>query len=490
MRALNPTWILGTGADLGPALNQKARKICLLILVEMFYRQLNGNENRTIENLYSIARDVIEFLGLKATKDQREKVIENLMWSEGKSFAQFSFRDETFNEGTGEWEEHRFQFITLDHTFSNMNNGREVFKLTEESEEIIFKSQELMDELDISIQGLISEMLIRKGRYDDALTSLQNLDTKVRRLIERENEHWKQIIKDPKGAIYVEYKKWGKNLDEVRTQFNEEQERYKEMERILRTQMDWNEPQIGIIRLFNRIGVTRREHDKLANLVIGNIQKEFHFRTDPKLFSLMWNPPKTGFKATIMDEIIVPKGLQKPEEIFSVMNILFSPQKKFIYPLQWMVKKQGMHYKEIQFENDRDLLEEEEECLYRQDDYWDEAVELWTPFIEKLLIHGEVGVVDLVLLPESTLERWLSCKEAIDFWIMFLIGGTTPILVSNENLTASNDDQKFELLKKVMEQNIQLKALIGKTIMVTTINKKKIRIGEQFEMPPLKLSLA
>lgn len=485
IRTSNPMWTLVGGPDL-EHLNGYREKISLLVFTDVFYKELNDDNKRTKEDLIQIAYNVIKLMDLKPTRPLAEKVIDSLMWSEGKNFARFSFIARTFNEETNEWEEQRFQYFTLDRKYTDLENQIEVFKLTEESQEIVIKSQELMDEFDITVQGIISEILIKREKYKEALSTLQNLDTKVRRLIQKEEEHKKQILKDPKGAIYIEYKKWGETLEEVRQQFQEELARYDEMERILKSKFERDPHNPNITQLFYRIGVTRREHDKLAGLVIGNIQKEFNFRSDPKLFTLLWDPPKTSFKNTVMDGQVIPNGLQKPEDAFKMMNILFSPQKKFIYPIQWMIKEQGYRDRIIDFDDDDSMGGDDWEAETLDVD-WDEMVELWTPVMIELLNKGSVTNLFLLTLPEPHIQRWIECREAMDMWIIFLMREKEFTLP--ERMPDKTNDQKIGLIKRLAENNVDLKHLFGLKLKTKTLNQKIITIEKEVRIPPISIEL-
>lgn len=485
IRSTNPTWMLVSGPDIGH-LNVNREKVLLFVLTDIFYRKVYDNANRTKQDLYDVAFSVINHMNLKPTKELAEKIIDSLMWSEGKNFAQFSFIANSFNETTMEWEEQRFQYLTLDRQHTNLDEQYEVFQLTEEAEELVIKSQEVMAEFDLTIQTVISEILIRKGKFKQALTNLQNLDMKVRRLIYKEEEHKKQILKDPKGAIYIDYKKWGDSLDEVKDQFREELARYDEMDKMLKSRIEREPDNEDIFKLIYRISVTSREHDKLARLVIGNIQKEFHFRSDPSLFTLLWRPPETSFKQTVMEERILPKGLREPEDVFKIMNVLFSPAKKFIYPIQWMIREQGYREKQIDFDP-IDGEGDDIENTYKLDVDWDEIIDLWSPILMELLEKGEISNTHLLTLPESQLHRWMKCREAMDMWVLFMMRDRT--FTIPEIIPDRIDDQKIGLIGKAVEQNNKLRKILGQEVIVKPLNKRNIVIDEKVAMTPLRISL-
>ncbi|MFT4415527.1 hypothetical protein ACLM5H_16855 [Fredinandcohnia humi] len=486
IQSLNPSWLLGAGAEF-EHLTPYGRKIALMILTEVFYRSFYGNENRTIEDLYDIAKEAIAFYGLESTRELEEKIVDNLLWSKGKSYDHFSFRDETYDDRERSWVEHRFQYLTVVRLTDGFDKVREIYELTDESEDIVIKSQELEKEMDITIQGIISEMYINKGKFKQALNSLQNLNTRVLRLIEIEIEHEKDILKNPKRAIYLEDEKWMEKLEEVRDQFREEQKRYDEMERILRQKLAEEEGEAEIKELIIRVSLTRSNHDKLAHLVIGNIEKEFHFRTDEDLFTKLWNPPDTNFKTTVMEEKILPKGLAKPEDLFPIMHILFSPKKGFLYPLEWMVKEQGYLEKEVDFDEDG---EDTEKMVVHQKDSlnWEEMTDLWAPFIVDLLENGEVSVTEIMHLPDYMIERWVMCREAFDIWVLFWIQNEKRIYVSRENLE-SKIDHRLVLLRKLMEKNFYFEKLIGKEINISVRSIQTIRIADRVEVAPFKLRI-
>jgi hypothetical protein len=485
IRSTNPTWMIVGGPDL-KHLSPYREKISLMVFTDIFYKQLNSDVNRTKKDIVQVAYEVAKLMKLNPTKELAEKLIDSLMWSEGKDFARFSFLAETFNEEVLDWEEQRYQYFTLDREYSDLENQVEVFQLTEEAQELVIKSQEIMTEFDLTLQTVISEILIKKGKFKAALNTLQNLDMKVRRLIMKEEEHKKQILKDPKGAIYLEYKKWGESLEEVKMQFQEELARYDEMERMLKVRYEREPENEDISKLFYRISVTRREHDKLSQLVIGNIQKEFKFRSDPSLFTLMWRPPESTFKTTVMEEKIIPKGIRNPDDIFRFINILFSPSKKFIYPMQWMIKEQGYRNKQAEFDRP-DSFEDDDGVNLKLDIEWDEIVELWTPLIEEILEKGKISNTDLLTLPEHQLQRWIDCREAMDMWILFLMRDRT--FKIPEKLTDKSNDQKINLLGKVIGNNHQLKELLGREFIVKPLNKRTITIDGVVKMVPINISL-
>ncbi|MFK3957889.1 hypothetical protein [Pseudalkalibacillus hwajinpoensis] len=486
MRALNPTWLLGIGADLGEELNKKSRKIALIILTEVFYRELYEYENRTKEDLHHLAHYVInDFLGLSCSREISLKIIENLMWSKSKNYSQFSFRDEFYDENKDVWLEHRFQFLTLDRTKTIFDEDREVYSLTEESQEIVIKSHELEAEFNLTVSVMLAEMLVARGRYDKAITSLQHLDTKVRRLIEKEKEHKKQIMKDPKTAIYLHNMMWGDHLDDVRVQFQEELSRYREMERIISSEMEITSRKSELFNLLNRVNKTRQKHDKLAQLVISNIEREFRFRSDPIEFTKLWRGPRSSFKNTVMEKQIIPKGVKKPDDIFKFINILFSPKRPFIYPLQWMVKEQGLREKEIDFDNCSDG--ENNFNGKRLEVEWDSVVELWTPIFELLLKHGEVSITHLLEQPDNLINKWICNREAFDFWLLFSM--EREVIDFSQGSSQSVTDQKLQLVHKVVESNEQLVELKEKQLEVFVLNRNSIRIGDTVEFPPLKLKI-
>jgi hypothetical protein len=485
LKSVNPTWMLVGGPNL-EHLGPYREKLAMGIFVDIFYKQLNGDGNRRKDDLIQIAYDVAKYMKLNPTRDLAEKFIDSLMWSEGKNFARFSFMTKTFNEEIQDWEDHRYQYFTLDRESSDLNNQIEVFKLTEESEEVVIKSQEIMEEYDLTVQTVISVLLIKRGRFRQALNVLQILDVKVKRLIQKEEEHRRQIFKDPKGAIYLDYKKWGENLEEVRIQFQEEMARYDEMERILKFGFEREPDNPDITKLFYRIRITKREHDKLSRLVIGNIQKEFSFRTDETLFTKLWIPPKTTFRNTVMEEQVIPKGLCDPNDSFKIINILFSPQKKFIYPIQWMIKEHGNRDKPEEFDTSNESSDNDEGFM-KLDIKWDEIVDLWTPIFIELMNKGEISNIYLLNLSESQIQRWIECREAMDMWVLFLMRDQE--LSIPEKIPKNSNDQKIKLLGKVIENNIQLKGMLGKAIEVKPLNKTSILIDGKVEMVPIRIAL-
>jgi hypothetical protein len=456
-RSLIPTWHLGTGAQFGKLLPY-ARQLSFTLLVVVFFQELNDDERRTREDLIRAVEDICRYKGLGCSYDEAEKIVDSLLWSEGKHY-NFAFEDTYFDETDHQWKSYRFQFLVLDKEISDLDNGLQVYKLSEASQEIVLKTHEILEELDISMQQLIADMLIKNGRLTKALHMLDALDFKVRNLINEEKAHREDLVRNPKRALFENKTRWGRQLDKIKEQFAEERSRYDQMNRTLRT-LEVSEHERSIyLQLTDRIIKTSNYHDELAQLVIQNIRLEMQILTNH--FDGMWLPKGTSFKKDVWETNILTSGFASPDDMLALVETVFVPKKPFLLPLEWGIEEHSVFNRETTFVDGEETPEEDE--LDPIDLDWDTIISLWEHAFTTLLGTGELSIAWIKDLDEVTLSRWIAHKEAFDFWLSF---GTleTPIFITEDLLDESTDNPSILLIQKLIEKDEKFEALIGKSL--------------------------
>lgn len=478
-KSMNPSWMLGTGVDLGH-LQPYARPICLAILVRTFYKELSDDMNRTRQDLIRDVLDIItNEMNLECTYDLAEKFIESMMWSRSKKFAAFSFEDIWFNEETKKWETQRYQFFKLDREVSDLSIGYEVYQLSEESQEIVLKSQEIMEELDVNIQQLVAEMFIRKGNFKSALQALDTLRVHVRRLIGQEKELRETIRKNPKQVLFEQKQRWGRQLEDVKEQFQQELNQYTKMEKAIDRMKNIEDQEVTVQHLLGEILKTKRLHDALAKIVIENIQLEIEFRA--KWYFKLWAIPSPSFKDVIWEQSVRRRGLRKPDDMFQILEGMFSPKKGFIFPLEWMVIAQE-DSNVISFESAKESKQKELIPLSLD---WRKIVKLWKPFFYQLLTYKRIQVQDLVDLDKRSISEWVNCREAFDIWLSF--ASMEEDLVLTEDKLKSPTDDKILLIKKLIEEDPVFKELFNCTISTRNSLPHSIWIDGRIEVFPYEI---
>ncbi|MGE7649141.1 hypothetical protein ACQKM1_15325 [Peribacillus frigoritolerans] len=452
--------------DVGEELHPVREQVCLYILLEIFKREMKDDSRRSITHLEEIADMCIRNLQKSTTKEKNERIIEGMIWS-GKPEFLNAFKAPFFNEETKEWQEHSFRYLEEDMDFSIPEEQYYVYKLTEDSYEIIFMSLEVLDEYDIGIQSWVALQLIKSKNYREALDRLQRLILRVRKLIKNENRYSAELKRNPKIINSSNRIVGNKHKQNVETQFEEEKTRYLEMERILNKLGDNPDFEIEIMMLLEKINETRELHDNLAQVVIENIKTEIDIRKNH--FHLLWKTPRISFKEALWEDLILQKGFQEPDDMFTLLTMLYSPQTPFIYPLEWSVE-QVVTTPVIDIEED-DVNEgnDDNEVHIPVLDFRPLML-LWKPVFYDLLNKGKVQM-NAVFKDEETYEKWRNNKFAIELWNQFI---NSTLIVSKSDLLNSSD-QRVRLIKELIHEDEQFEALLNKKIVTEFIEKDQVR---------------
>ncbi|MED4697213.1 hypothetical protein [Peribacillus frigoritolerans] len=467
-KRLNPIWHLGRGMDVGKELNPVREQVCLYILLEIFQREVKDDSRRSILHLEEIADMCIRNLQMSTTKEKNERIIEGLIWSGDPQYLN-AFSAPFFNVEKMEWQEHSFRYLEEDMEYSIPEEQYYVYKLTEDSYEIIFMSHEIIDELDIDIQSWVALQLIKSKNYRDALDRLHQLIIRVRKLIKNESRYAAELKRNPKIINNSNRGLGSKHKQNVENQFAEEKTRYLEMERLLNKLGDIPDIEIEIMMLIDKINETRELHDNLAQLVIENIKTEIDIRKNH--FHLLWKKPRISFKEALWEDLILQKGFQEPDDMFSLLTMLFSPQTPFIYPLQWSVD-QVVTTPVIDIEDDdgNDNDYDYNEVNVPLTDYKSMML-LWKPLFLDLLENKKVQMKS-VFDDIETYEKWRNNKFAIELWNQFI---NSPLVVSKADLLNSND-QRVRLIKELIHEDEVFEALLNKQIVTEFIEKDEFRL--------------
>lgn len=464
-KRLNPIWSLGTGMDVGE-LSPYIRHICLDIILEIFKREVRADERRTIPELEYLTKQVLTKYNFQASMERSERIVEGLIWSGDPRYLN-AFKAPYFNEKQQQWEEHSFRFLEEELESSNLEEQIYVYKLTEESYEIIFMSHEILDELDIDIQSWVALQLIKSGNYRDALDRLQRLIIRVRKLIKKESRLSVEIKRNPK--IINSYTRFTgqDHKKNVETQFAEEKERYMEMERLLGKINDALDLEVEVSTLLEKINETRELHDNLAQLVIENIKTEITIRKNH--FHLLWKKPRISFKESIWEDLILQKGFADPDDMFKLLSMIFSPKKPLIYPLDWSMEQDvTMPAIDIDGDDDDESSDDDDEFIIPPTD-WKPLVELWKPVFYELLKKGTIHLHSVFDDDESK-SVWLNNKYAIELWNQFV---NNSLFVTKQDLLNSSD-QRVRLLKELIHEDETFEELLNQSIVTEFVEGEHV----------------
>lgn len=380
MKKLQPIRMLGTGMDLGE-LNEYAYEICFLLIQNIFIRELRENANRTRKDMLLLTGKILRDMNLEAGNEVIERIVDGTLWYR-EPVKQEAFSSRIYNEATGSSEPYLFRYFKTDREHSHWEQGgATVYMLTEESQEMIFITREILEEFGFDLEQFYTLQLIKTGNFTKARSSIDNLIARVRVLIHREREYRRDIIRDPQNIFFDRSIRGKKTEDEIREQFEEEQQVFQNM-------LSWKNRYDSLPEdkkreadiMFENLERARSMHNSLAKDVMGNLALELEIRVKyPESF---WNVSTYSFKKDIWQNHMVKNGLKDMDDIEKVVSTLFSPETEFIYPLDWSWSEQTVQSRK----RERQLTKQdsEEGWQFRETD-WDLLTELYEEIFCALL---------------------------------------------------------------------------------------------------------
>ncbi|SNS68487.1 hypothetical protein SAMN05446037_101711 [Anaerovirgula multivorans] len=454
MKKLQSIRMLGSGMDLGE-LNEYAYEICFLLIQNIFLRELRENENRTRDDMLFITEKILKDMDLQCNKEVVERVVDGTLWYREPT-KQEGFKTRIYNEATKTKEDYIFRYFKVDREHSHWEQGGStVYMLTEESQEMIFITREILEEFGFDLEQFYTLQLIKTGNFAKARNSIDNLMARVRVLINREKEYRRDIIRNPQNIFFDRNIRGKKSEDEIKEQFEDEQKVFANM-------FSWRNRYDALPEdkkreaeiMFENLERARLLHDSLAKHVMENLALELEIRVKyPESF---WKISSFSFKKDIWQNHIVKNGLRSIDDLEGIVSTLFSPKTEFIYPLDWawseqIVKKKRSARKDLDTTLDVDWK-------FRETD-WDLLVELYEEVFTALLEDGKFSILQLNEKNREEKEKWLSQRENIDIFMMFVISKVTL------DIKHTGEDERLKLFKGLCNKKPIIKALHGKKIL-------------------------
>ncbi len=454
MKKLQPIRLLGTGMDIGD-LNEYAYEICFLLIQNVFKREINDNPHRTRNDMVFITEKILHDMSLACSREVVERIVDGTLWYREPT-KQDSFSARIFNEDTATKDQYTFRYFKVDRENSHWEQGGStVYMLTEESQEMIFITREILEEFGFDLEQFYTLQLIKTGNFSKARNSIDNLIARVRVLINREREYRQDIIREPQNIFFDRSIRGKKTEEEIREQFEDEQKVFQNM-------FSWRNRYESLPEekkqeaeiMFDDLERARVLHDNLAKHVMENLALELEIRVKyPESF---WNVSNQSFKKDIWQNHIVKNGLSNMEDFEKIISPLFSPNREFIYPLEWAWSEQIVKTKRNQRKND---YNDDEDTWEFRDTDWDLLVDLYSEVFLALLENGEFSILELNKKTDEERSIWLSQKENIDLFMMFVISDT--IL----DFEFTGEDERLKLFKLLYERNPSFKSLQNKKIL-------------------------
>ena len=453
VKRLNPIWHVSTGMQL-LELKEYSQILGLSVMLEVFYRELQNNPERKRQDLIAITEECILDLGIDdpIPSDLIVRFVDGLLWS-GQADLQQPFKAKWFDEQSLTFKEHRFRYLVEDRQASQWERGgKTVYQCSDEAKELIFMSREILQELEITIDQLYIEHLIKNGHFHQALTGLDDLIARVKRMVARELDYRESIKRNPRMIFEYSKELRSNREQEIKKQFQEEKNRFYEMSRLLHRIVNTREQ----YEVAEKLEDTRRIHDQLAGHVTENMRLELELRFEfPNLF---WRQANVTFEKTFYRDWLDHEGLPSMDRMSMLLSPLFSVQPEVMYSLDWSWMEQERQV--VVEEQEMEIVEKQEISRKREVD-WEKIVRLWEPIFLQLLETSEFKLSQWRKIPEALQQKWIEQQEAIDLWMLF---HSESLIMEHLQTNKEVHDERIQLIQKLCERQRRFELLEGKKL--------------------------
>ncbi|GAB6989885.1 hypothetical protein [Paenibacillus pini] len=467
-KTLNPCFQFGTGIQIPTEYSKVYKDILFLMLLEIFYRELRDNPERTDRALKEIAEEIMIKVGVQANTDFIERLAIALL-STGTGQYREAFISSYYNESTSSFEEERFLYLTEDtEAMLRSKSDAQIWKLSESGQKLVFLSLEMADEFGIEIQQLYTLSFIRKGNFQKALGNLDHVKAAVRAKATQERDYAKRMRRDPR-SIFSKEREHIERRKSLQEQFQEQKKLFYEMDNILHEKLkEMTDPKVirDIEYLKEKVDECVGEHSKLTELVVQNYSQEIALQREIERL-LNYN---RSFVKDIWEKHIYSEGFIFEDGFECILEPFFSPKQEFIYPLSWVWDEH--HVGEIDSEvaasaeEPNDIPEIKNAKRVPID--WDSIANLWTPVFKAALEDPQKTCA----LRECHIGEWT--LDALEMWMKFRDGDFE--LKSSLSPSRKYDDDRAVLLQEVVKRDPG---------MIEMTNQYKIRVstdgGEQIQ---------
>ncbi|MBM4763053.1 hypothetical protein GNT69_12295 [Bacillus sp. B15-48] len=484
MQRLNPLFELGRGMEVGE-LKPHLQTILMQVLLTIFYRELNDDDQRRKSDIKYIVEDSIKQMKLLADDKQIDRITSGLLY-QGKEEYTKPFETLYYDEIRQSWETQTFRYVTMDELYTNLEMGGSiVYKLTDVSQEMIFMSREMAEEFSITIEQLYSMQLIKNGNFRKATRNLDHLISRVNRLMAKEFSFQKEMVNNPKILLIEEEMQRADNRVEIEKQFEEEKNHFRTISSMIEKTKRRNEEDDGIQKelmlLQEKIGHTRALHDRFAKLVIQNISYEMKLKAENP--SLFWETSLVSFREHLYENWFMKEGVTSFKLVEKVLGPIFSPKNEFILPLDWVWGEQEYDEKQI---TDVIVEEETEESItYQRVTNWDSVVKAWSYVFQYIQTYGEFSLADLASMPLEVQDLWFEESETIDLWMMFDKKPLKIQVLHRQEETLS--DEREILLYKLMHEYPQFQVFEGAKIYTKFDHRAEPFLWYRMKITPFKI---
>lgn len=456
----------------------------LAVLLFILEDMLQGQKNCSYHYMAEFLRQLI----LSQYGDE-------LSYEEALEFTYYLVRDGLMNGGrphtypyrdfeTGREREFTFHLVELEDYQVKDKTVR--LRLSTLGIELLFKTKEMYNELQVSISQLYLRAQIQKGVFDGALHSVAELALAVQNERKKIKELEERIIRDVLQV--AREKELEDRLKQINYQMLREKEVFHELQELIDfTMKEYRDGQLGkeedkaiekIMKVRKRLQEIITEHDSLFTDKI-KIQRLMNQSIETMIIHTF--STRINFETEILARII--KGRQEIGVLKEILDPLFTPQiparfhPGIIFQEQTLQRERGKGEEGEVFGLEEERLRKEEEQERKQQQRREKEMKKTLTLLLKPLLQKEAVRLHEVLqdLKESNEEIYCSLIQEMHFY-PFLIRlhqlGHIPLLKRAEVRGYLLDELPWVLVQ-VVEENKELSSLTGFQLIST---KETIRL--------------
>ncbi len=433
----------------------------LLFILEKMLK----NEDCTYHKIAIFLQEIIEQnyehkLDFTEAEELTEYLVRSCLLNQGRPH-QLEYQ----NYETEQKEEYKFHLVKLKEY--EIDDKVVKLELSPAGLELLFKTKEIYNELQVSISQLYLKQQIQKGVFDGALRTVKELELAVRNEKERLRSLREKIIRDVlQVAREGDYRE---ELDRINDQLDREQDTFQElMKLVTNTLADYeNRYQKAeldkVMELKSKLMKTTTLHESLLNtkLELENLMNQSMENMILNTFSTTVNFETEILEAVVNRDTSLNVLKQVIEPLFSSqvnsqfnLNRIFEPQRLYNTDSKQEEELWAVEEEKLREEEAKERREQEKKRAQYQEWLW----MLLKPLLDREEIKLSEIIAELRERDNSRFEELVADLNFYPFILKLHQLGTIP-LATEEELGGMVLEDLFWVLTDLVEQRAELKQL-------------------------------
>lgn len=175
---------LGQGMDTG-SLRDYAHQIALYLLLKVFKREINNNNQRSRSDLIQMTIEILKEMELQIKLEEVARLVDGVLYA-GDPKKQSYFKFKLYDQKSQSFKDFKYRYLIPDREYSKWEQGgKTIYRLSDISQEIIFITREILQEFGFDLEQFYTLQLIKNGNFKEAKGSVSNLIARVQNLIKK-----------------------------------------------------------------------------------------------------------------------------------------------------------------------------------------------------------------------------------------------------------------------------------------------------------------